>query len=249
MVLDTQGSRPGQVRVLVLGLICLAAGVGLGRTLLNRKAASEYQWAECDELNQMYQVPSGYNFVESNKSYENHLLALIHDRLLHFDPIQNQLVPGLARTYEVSPDGLLWTFHLRPAHTPDGIPLSAEDVVYSFNLCLDERFDCKRRGNLVVNKTPIVASAVDPLTVTFRLAEPFHSFPFALAPVFIVPRSTFHSVTGNEQNLRQAIGVQQPESKYLRGFGPYAIEAQDTQEIRLVRNDRFWDRGDVSVAL
>ena len=72
-----------------------------------------------DEMHQMYMVPSSYNFVESNKSYETQLISLIHDRLLHYDPVQNQLVAGLATTYEVSPDGLTWTFHLRDAQTPD----------------------------------------------------------------------------------------------------------------------------------
>lgn len=244
MLPETRSSRSGKIRIILLGLACLLFGIGVGRWVIPPKSASELRWADTDELNQMYLVPSGYNFVESNKSYENHLMALVHDHLLHFDPVRNQLVPGLARTYEVSPDGLLWTFHLRSAHTPDGVALTAEDVVFSFNLCLDERFDCKRRGNFVLSKKPIEATAADPLTVTFRLAEPFHSFPFALAPVFIVPKSVFAPVAGNEQELRRAVGVQQPDLKYLRGFGPYFVENQDTQEIRLIRNDRFWDRGD-----
>jgi peptide/nickel transport system substrate-binding protein len=244
MAYDPQPARTTPVRALLLGLVCLIVGAGVGRWTLSRKPAGEQRWADVDELTQMYLIPSGYNFVESNKSYENHLLALVHDQLLHFDPVQNQLVPGLARTFDVSPDGLTWTFRLRPAHTPDGVALTAEDVVFSFNLCLDERFDCKKSGNFVINKKRIVAAAVDPLTVTFRLPEPFYSFPSALAGVFVVPKSVFAPVAGNEQDFRRAVGVQQPDLKYLRGFGPYAVEAQDTQEVRLVRNDRFWGRGD-----
>lgn len=241
---EVQSPRPGRGRLVLLGLVCLLVGAGVGRWAWPRKPAGEQRWTDADELTQMYLVPSGYNFVESNKSYENHLLSLIHDRLIQFDPVQNQLVPGLARTWEVSPDGLTWTFRLRPAQTPDGVALAAEDVVFSFNLCLDARFDCKRRGNFVLNGKPIVATAVDPLTVTFKLAEPFHSFPYALAPVFIVPKSVFSPVSANEQEFRKAVGVQQPEAKYLRGFGPYSVGSQDTQEIKLVRNDRFWGRGD-----
>ena len=183
----------------------------------------------------MYMVPSSYNFVETNKSYEHHFISLIHDRLLHYDPVRDQLVAGLATTYEVSPDNLTWTFHLRDAQTPDGAQLSAQDVVYSFNLCLDTRFDCKSRGNFVLQKKPIVAAAVDPHTVTFRLAEPFHSFPWAIAEVFIVPKSTFESVSNDEKEFRQAVGVQQPDPKYLRGFGPYLVESRDTQQVVLVR--------------
>ena len=76
-------------------------------------------------------------------------------------------------------------------------------MVFSFNLCLDTRFDCKSRGNFILQKKPIVATAVDPLTVTFRLAEPFHSFPWAIANVFIVPAATFEGVSKDEKEFRR----------------------------------------------
>jgi peptide/nickel transport system substrate-binding protein len=222
----------------------LLAGLAIGRMAAGPKTAGANSWKQLDQLHQMYMVPSSYNFVESNKSYENQLISLIHDKLLHFDPVSDQLVAGLASTYEVSPDNLTWTFHLRQAQTPDGAALSAQDVVFSFNLCLDTRFDCKSRGNFILQKKPIVATAVDDRTVTFRLAEPFHSFPWAIANVFIVPASTFGGVSNDEKEFRQAVGVQQPDPKYLRGFGPYFVESRDTQQVVLARNDKFWGRGD-----
>jgi peptide/nickel transport system substrate-binding protein len=236
--------RSGWTKPLFLVIVGALIGLGVGRWVLAPRAAAEKKWQDLNELQQMVLAPSGFNFVESNKSYENQLMDLIHDRLLHYDPVRDELAAGLARTYEESPDGLTWTFHLRPAQTPDGLKLNAEDVVFSFNLCLDTRFDCKKRGNFVINKQPVAASAADAETVVFRLAEPFHSFPWALAQMFVAPKATFAAVAGNETDFRHAVGVQAPETKYLRGFGPYYVEAQDTQELRLARNDRFWGRGD-----
>ncbi len=244
MVADERPASSGWFKAIVIGLICLVAGLAIGRRGSQSSPSGKLAWRDVDTLNQMYLVPSSYNFIESNKSYENQLISLLHDQLLHFDPVQNELVPGLARRYEVSPDGLTWTFQLREAETPDGVKLTAEDVVYSFNLCLDSRFDCKKRGNFIISGKPVEAKATGPLTVTFRLAEPFHSFPWAIAEVFIVPKGTFASVSDSEVTFRQAVGVQQPETKYLRGFGPYFVESQDTQEAHLVRNDKFWGRGD-----
>lgn len=236
--------RAGRAAVVLVAFLGLLAGLAIGRGGAGRKGDHSETWQEVDELHQMYLVPSSYNFVETNKSYERQLINLIHGQLLHYGPVQNELVAGLARTYESSPDGLTWTFHLREAQTPDGARLSADDVVFSFNLCLDTRFDCKMRGNFILDEKPIEATAIDPLTVTFRLAEPFHSFPWAISGVTIVPKSTFGGVSGDEKEFRRAVGVQQPELKYLRGFGPYFVESADTQEVRLVRNDKFWGRGD-----
>jgi peptide/nickel transport system substrate-binding protein len=244
MARDKRSTGSGWGRGAWVGLACLLAGFAIGRMATGPRKSGTSAWEHRDELHQMYMVPSSYNFVESNKSYEGQLMSLIHDRLLFYDPVQNQLVAGLAKTYEASNDGLTWTFHLRDAQTPDGTKLTAQDVVFSFNLCLDTRFDCKSRGNFVLQKKPIVATATDPLTVTFRLAEPFHSFPWAVANFFIVPSATFESVSKDEKLFREAVGVQQPDLKYLRGFGPYFVESRDTQEVVLVRNEKFWGRGD-----
>jgi peptide/nickel transport system substrate-binding protein len=244
MILSLREQRTSGIKTALLSVVCLAFGLAAGWWARGRGRVDAKTWEEAAELYQMYKIPSSYNFVESNKGYESELLALLHDQLLHFDPVQNQLVAGLARTWEVSPDGLTWTFHLREAQTPDGVKLTAEDVVFSVGLCLDTRFDCKKRGNLIQKGRPVVVKAVAPLTVTFGLGEPYHSFAFAMSGVPIVPKATFAAVAGDEKEFRRAVGVQQPELKYLRGFGPFCVESQDTQEVRLVRNDRFWGRGD-----
>jgi len=47
-------------------------------------------------------------------------------------------VPDAAESWEVSPDGLRWTFHLRPdLRWSDGRPLTARDVAFTYNLILD----------------------------------------------------------------------------------------------------------------
>jgi ABC-type transport system substrate-binding protein len=171
MVREEHPRRSGRSRGILVALACLLAGLAIGRLATGPKTGGAASWQPLDHLEQMYMVPSGYNFVESNKAYEIQLMSLIHDRLLQYDPVRDQLVAGLAATHEVSADNLTWTFHLRDAQTPDGAEVSAQDVVYSFNLCLDTRFDCKTRGNFILQKKPIVAAAVDSHTVTFRLDE------------------------------------------------------------------------------
>ncbi len=52
----------------------------------------------------------------------------------------SDFVPGLAESWEVSDDGLVWTFKIREGVTfHDGTPLTAEDVAWSLQLDHRER--------------------------------------------------------------------------------------------------------------
>ncbi|HEX5376999.1 MAG TPA: peptide ABC transporter substrate-binding protein [Phenylobacterium sp.] len=46
-------------------------------------------------------------------------------------------VPGMATSWETSPDGLVWTFHLRDAKWSDGVPVTADDFVYAYRRILN----------------------------------------------------------------------------------------------------------------
>ena len=46
---------------------------------------------------------------------------------------------GIATSKEISPDGLVWTFHMRPEVWSDGVPLTASDFVYAYRRMLDPK--------------------------------------------------------------------------------------------------------------
>ena len=51
-----------------------------------------------------------------------------------------ELRPALAESWDVSPDQLSWTFHLRRGVTfHDGSPFTADDVVYSYRRVIDQK--------------------------------------------------------------------------------------------------------------
>lgn len=54
--------------------------------------------------------------------------------------IDGRPVPGVAESWQSSPDGLTWVFHLRPAaRWSNGAPLTAQDFVYSWRREVDPR--------------------------------------------------------------------------------------------------------------
>ena len=64
-------------------------------------------------------------------------VAYLFDGLTRFTP-EAQVVPGLATSWEISPDGLVYTFHLRKGvKFHDGRPFGAKHVFGSFQRVLD----------------------------------------------------------------------------------------------------------------
>lgn len=79
-----------------------------------------------------------------------------------------EMRPALAESWEVSPDQLSWTFHLRPGVTfHDGSPFTADDVVFSYRRIIDEQLANADKFSAVDD-----VRAVDPLTVVIRVKHP-----------------------------------------------------------------------------
>lgn len=82
-----------------------------------------------------------------------------------------QPTPDLATSWEAAPDGLSWTFHLRPGvKWHDGAPFSARDVKFTFDQILDLSSGTRLRSDFA---SVDGVDVVDSLTVRFRLSAPF----------------------------------------------------------------------------
>lgn len=105
--------------------------------------------------------------------------SLLFEGLVRWAPGTTNIEPGLARGWETSPDGKIWTFHLRPDVVfHDGSKLDAAAVVFSFERLLDPQHpdylvgkDADYWRSLVSAITRV--SAIDPRTVEIRLARPY----------------------------------------------------------------------------
>jgi dipeptide transport system substrate-binding protein len=123
----------------------------------------------------------------------------IYNRLVEYAPGSAELVPGLAQHWEVSGDGLVYTFHLRPNvsfhSTPGFTPtraLNADDVVFSLERQIDPdyRYNSYLGGHwpwaaaLALDTKVASIEANDDLTVEIALEEPDAGFPALLAMDF-----------------------------------------------------------------
>ncbi|MDP4004710.1 peptide ABC transporter substrate-binding protein [Methylobacterium sp. NEAU K] len=115
---------------------------------------------------------------------EAHLLRDLCDGLLTYDN-RGTIIPGAARSWTVSGDGLTFGFALRPdGKWSNGEPVTAEDFVYSLRRILDPATGAKYaevlfpiRGAAAVNRGEIPANALgvvaqEPLRLTIALEQP-----------------------------------------------------------------------------
>ena len=81
--------------------------------------------------------------------------------------------PGLAKSWEVSADGLTYTFHLQEGVTwHDGKPFSADDVLFTFKTFLPETHP---RARALFGRAESI-TAPDAATIVIKLKEPFPAF-------------------------------------------------------------------------
>ena len=125
-----------------------------------------------------------------NEVLTSAVLANLYDGLTEFDE-ESRIRPALAATW-TNPDERTWVFRLRPGvHFHDGRPLTAEDVVFSF-----ERARNHPRTDLASYLVEVESvRALDPLTVEIRTRRPFAALLVKLSPVQIVPHGSPETIT------------------------------------------------------
>jgi peptide/nickel transport system substrate-binding protein len=153
------------------------------------------------------------------------------ESLIIVDPNTLQYEPWLAQSYRISADGLTITYKLRKdACFSDGSPVTAEDVVFSFNTIMNPDVDCAQIRSFFVDVKSCTAEGTD--TVVFKFTRPYFLSLFETGGMQIIPQKTYQFTSGNEFNNR---------GRLLVGSGPYILKEWDSgQQMILVPNPNYW---------
>ncbi len=130
------------------------------------------------------------------------MIKSLFDGLMDYEPGTTNLVPDLAESYDISPDGTVFTFKLRPGvKFHNGREMTADDVKYSIERAVNPETQSPGAGFFASIKGFEAASAgkadglegitvVDPLTVKFELTRPDATFLHVMAINFahVVPK-------------------------------------------------------------
>ena len=117
-------------------------------------------------------TPRFINPVLALSDADKDLVSLIYSGLMRKTP-DGTLIPDLAESYEMSPDGLNYTFTLKnKIYFHDGKPVTADDVVFTVNEAKDPIIQSPLEGNW----DGVSVEKIDDKTVKFTLKQPYASF-------------------------------------------------------------------------
>ena len=133
--------------------------------------------------------PKTFNGLMANESSSTDVTQQMFASMANFDNGTQQDIPGIAKSWEVSPDGLTWTWHLRRgARFSDGHPITSEDVLFTYKLVYDEKLHPSWQDLMKPGGKPIEASAPDSYTVVTKLAAPYAMTVSTVGGVPIMPK-------------------------------------------------------------
>jgi peptide/nickel transport system substrate-binding protein len=201
-------------------------------------ASQQPDYAEGDWMVQAFSVnlKSLTPFISAD-AYSSEVQGYIQESLLIRNPETLEWEGLLAESWTVSEDGLTFIFKLRDGLAfSDGTPLSADDVVFSFDFIMNEAIQAPRE-RAYYSKIESV-KALDPLTVKFQFKEPYFNALSLAGGLSVMPKHFYAPYLKKPNDYNQSKGL-------LLGSGPYRLEdprnwSPDKGMVELRRNPRYW---------
>ena len=238
--LSRAGSAISAARRIWLGLglaMCVAAAPAMAAKELIRGNAGE---------------PKSLDPHRASGTWENNVIG---DMImgLYTEAADATPILGAADDAKVSPDGLRWTFHIRPHTWSDGTPVTAGDFVFAMRRILDPKFAAEycellfpiknaEKINTGKGKVPLESlgvSAPDPETLIIDLENPAPFLPQLLThyTAFPLPR-----------HVVEKYGDDWIKPEHIVSNGPFMLESwRPHDHITLVKNPKFYDAANVKL--
>ncbi len=186
----------------------------------------------------------------SSGDWESNIIGEMMVGLTESDQ-EGKAVPGMATHWDVSPDGLTWTFHLRDALWSDGVPVTADDFVFGLRRIQDPKlaagqasqiYAIKNAALVNAGKLPLEAlgvRAIDDRTLEIQLEHPWPVLPDYTNGVLMAPAPR-HAV--------EKFGDAWVQPANYVGNGSYIVKSWALgDKIVLEKNPRYYDAAKVCI--
>ncbi|MCB9771042.1 MAG: ABC transporter substrate-binding protein [Candidatus Omnitrophica bacterium] len=186
--------------------------------------------------------PKSFNDITAKESSTRSVTGYIFEGLTTMNAVTTQIEPALAERWDVSPDGHIWTFYLRPGvKWNDGQPFTADDVVFTFNdLIYNDEIASSARDIFTIEKQIFKVEKINDLTVKFTLPVKFAPFLNALGQSILPKHKLAQSVKEKKFNFTWGIDTAPTE---IVGTGPFKLASyRPGERFVLTRNPLYWKK-------
>lgn len=224
------------LRVFIFTLIGLMGWSGCGRERGSRKTREAAEYGGTLVYGKSG-PPLTLDAAQTQETESSIIVANIFDALVEQRAGKVALDPGLARSWDISQNGLLYTFHLRSEVTfHDGTPFNAEAVLFNYNRQRDPNHPYYKMAPKwewdAFDMSKIVKDirAEDDTTVTFELYSPNATFLNLMSLTFMgIPSPTAVKQFGEDF------------SRHPVGTGPFKFQSwSENGEVLLTAFEEHW---------
>jgi oligopeptide transport system substrate-binding protein len=183
-------------------------------------------------------------------TWESRILGDLFVGLTQDDP-EGRAIPGMAKSWDVSPDGKIWTFHLRDANWSDGVPVTADDFVFAFRRLMDPATASEYAYLLyfIHNAQPVNEGRAPLTALGVRAVDP-HTFEMTLDhPAPYLPEILKHQITFPvPKHVVDRWGDAWLQPAHYVSNGPYKLVSWKLGDrIVAVKNPEFYDAASVCI--
>ncbi len=203
--------------------------------------------------------PKSFNPIVSSETSTSDYTQRMFEGLTRASAFNGDVEPGIAQSWEVSPDGLTWTFKLRKDVVfNDGTPLTAQDVAFTWNDALfdanrpadkkDPRWPGSMRDLCTFEGKPLRVEVVDDYTVRFITPVKVAILPDMLGEANLLSKKKYGPLVANG-TFGGAMGADAKPSDIV-GTGPWTLgEYARGERVTLKRNPRYWRKDSAGQSL
>lgn len=175
--------------------------------------------------------PEGLHPIMSGDVYSTYVLTYGMDSLCSKDLNTWEQIPALAEKWEVSKDGLSFTFFLRKdAFFHNDEPVTAEDVKFSLETIRDPKHQALNLIPYFEGFTKV--EVIDTHTIKFTAKEKYFKNLSTLCGLNVIPKSVYGDISKSVKMQKEFVGA-----------GPYKLEKYEKgQLITLVRFDKWYGK-------
>ena len=184
--------------------------------------------------------PKTLNPVTATDAISREVIGRLMGDLIEINRASQLTEPALAKSWKISADGRTFTLQLRKGiRFSDGHPFDADDVVFSFNVYMDEAVDSPQRDLLIIDGKPILVSKLDQYTVRFVLPRPYAAAERIFDGLGMLPKHLLEKPY-REGHFAQVWSLNVPPSE-IAGLGPFRLKQYvPGQRVVLERNPYYW---------